>query len=121
MRSFFKTFICRRQMKAAAMRNRNARPDVEILLMTGAFGSADPRSDEALAAASHSATSPEGRALRALAGETSCGFLDMTTPWSDYIRSSGLHPHRFYRDRVHANEHGEQILARILLAFFADA
>jgi len=98
---------------------RAARPDTDILLTTGAFSSVDPRSDEALAAASHSATSPEGRALRALADETCCGFLDMTTPWSEYIRSSGLHPHRFYRDRVHANEHGEQILARILLAFFA--
>ena len=100
---------------------RAARPDVEILLMTGAFGAADPRSDEELAAASHSTTSPEGRALRSFAAEERCGFLDMTTPWSEYIRSSGLHPHRFYRDRVHANEHGEQILARILLAFFAGA
>ncbi len=100
---------------------REARPDVEILLMTGAFGAADPRSDEELAAASHSTTSPEGRALRSFAAEERCGFLDMTTPWSEYIRSSGLHPHRFYRDRVHANEHGEQILARILLAFFAGA
>jgi len=100
---------------------RAARPDVEILLMTGAFGSADPRNDEELAAASHSATSPEGRALRSLAAAERCGFLDMTTPWREYIRSSGLHPHLFYRDRVHANEHGEQILARILLAFFSDA
>jgi lysophospholipase L1-like esterase len=100
---------------------RAARPDVEILLMTGAFGSADPRNDEELAAASHSATSPEGRALRELAAEQQCGFLDMTTPWREYIRSSGLHPHAFYRDRVHANEHGEQILARILLAFFSGA
>lgn len=100
---------------------RAALPDVEILLMTGAFGSADPRSDEELAAASHSATAPEGPALRALAAAERCGFLDMTTPWSDYIRSSGLHPHVFYRDRVHANEHGEQILARILLAYFRDA
>ncbi len=88
--------------------------------MTGGFGSADLRSDDALAAASHSATSPEGRALRALARQTSCGFLDMTTPWSEFIRSSGLHVHRFNRDRVHANEHGEQIPARILIAFFAD-
>lgn len=100
---------------------RAARPETEFLLMTGAFGSADPRSEEQLAAASHSATSPEGRDLRAWAAEAGCGFLDMTTPWSEYLRSSGLHPHLFYRDRVHANEHGEQILARILLAFFSDA
>jgi hypothetical protein len=28
------------------------------------------------------------------------------------------HPHVFYRDRVHANEIGEQILSKILMAFF---
>jgi len=100
---------------------RTALPKVEILIMTGAFGAADPRSDEQLAGASHSATSPEGRALRSLAAAERCSFLDMTTPWREYIRSSGLHPHLFYRDRVHANEHGEQILARILLAFFSNA
>lgn len=98
---------------------RAALPETEVLLMTGAFGAADPRAADELADASYSATSPEGRDLRALAAEAGCGFLDMTTPWSAYIRSSGLHPHRFYRDRVHANEHGEQILARILLAFFS--
>jgi hypothetical protein len=29
----------------------------------------------------------------------------------------GVHPHRFYRDRVHANAFGEQILSKILMAF----
>jgi len=27
----------------------------------------------------------------------------------------GVHPHRFYRDRVHANEYGEQIISEILI------
>jgi lysophospholipase L1-like esterase len=56
--------------------------------------------------------------LKQLATDEKCAFLDMTTPWADYIRSSGRHPHVFYRDRVHANAEGEQILARILLQFF---
>jgi hypothetical protein len=43
----------------------------------------------------------------------------MTTPWAEYLRSTGVHPHTFYRDRVHANEFGEQILPKILMAFFA--
>ena len=44
----------------------------------------------------------------------------MTTPWSDYILSSGLHPHLFYRDPwAHANEFGEQILSKIIMAFWA--
>ena len=45
----------------------------------------------------------------------------MTTPWAEYIRTSKLHPHLFYRDEVHANEHGEQILSKILMAFFSGA
>jgi hypothetical protein len=38
----------------------------------------------------------------------------MTTPWAEYLNSAQVHPHIFYRDRVHANEFGEQIL----MAFF---
>ena len=39
-------------------------------------------------------------------------------PWRDYILSSKVHPHLFYRDTVHANEPGEQILSKILMAFW---
>jgi hypothetical protein len=42
----------------------------------------------------------------------------MTTPWAEYLNSAQVHPHIFYRDRVHANEFGEQILSQILMAFF---
>ncbi len=93
-------------------------PNVEILLFTGAFGTVDPRDADALAKANHSGTSEYGKALQELAEEEQCAYLDMTTPWAEYIRSSGVHPHRFYRDRVHANEYGEQILSKILMAFF---
>ena len=96
-------------------------PDVEILLATGTFGTADPRDAAALAEAPHSGTGAYGRALKALAAEERCAYLDMTTPWAQYVRSSELHPHRFYRDVVHANEYGEQILARIMMAFFDPA
>ena len=44
---------------------------------------------------------------------------DMTTPWAEYIRSAQVHPHLFYRDVVHGNESGEQILSKILMAFWA--
>ncbi len=93
-------------------------PEVEILLATGAFGTADPRDPKALAKAGHSGTGIYGAALKQLAAEERCAYLDMTAPWAEYIRSSGLHPHRFYRDVVHANEYGEQILAKILMAFW---
>ena len=61
-------------------------PDVEILLATGTFGTADPRTP-GLARASHSGTGAYGQALKALAAEERCAYLDMTTPWAEYIRS----------------------------------
>lgn len=97
---------------------RAALPDVEILLATGAFGTTDPRDPGALARAAHSGTGAYGLALQNLAGEQRCAYLDMTAPWAEYIRSAKVHPHLFYRDRVHANEFGEQILSKILMAFF---
>jgi hypothetical protein len=59
-----------------------------------------------------------GEALKSLAAEQHCAYLDMTGPWAEYIRSSKRHPHVFYRDVVHANEYGEQILAKIMMAFW---
>ena len=97
---------------------RAALPEVEILLATGTFGRADPRDPQALAAASYSGTGPWGKALQALAREQQCAYLDMTTPWAEYLRSTGVHPHLFFRDCVHANEFGEQILAKIMMAFW---
>jgi lysophospholipase L1-like esterase len=93
-------------------------PEVEILLATGTFGTADPRDAASLAKAPHSGTGAYGQALKAVATEERCAYLDMTAPWADYIRSSRLHPHWFYRDVVHANEYGEQVLARIMMAFW---
>jgi lysophospholipase L1-like esterase len=98
---------------------RAALPEVEILLATGTFGTADPRDPVELAKAAHSGTGSYGVALKKLARDERCAYLDMTTPWAEYLRSAGVHPHVFYRDRVHANEYGEQILTKILMAFFA--
>ena len=97
---------------------RKGLPDVEFLLATGTFGTTDPRDEQALSKARHSGSAQYGRDLKALAQELNCAYLDMTTPWAEYIRSSGLHPHRFYRDAVHANEYGEQILGRIMISFW---
>ena len=88
---------------------------------TGAFGAVDPRDALALATAPHSGTGAYGAALRQLATEKHCAYLDFTTPWAEYLRSSGVHPHLFYRDAVHANEVGEQILAKIFLRFWEGA
>jgi lysophospholipase L1-like esterase len=99
---------------------RKGLPEVEILLATGTFGTADPRDPKTLAQASHSGTGNYGRELKRLAAEERCAYLDMTTPWAEYIRSANVHPHQFYRDVVHANEYGEQVLGKILIAFFAE-
>jgi hypothetical protein len=94
-------------------------PEVEILLATGTFGTSDPRDPGARAKIQE----PGGYtdALKKLAAEERCAFLDMRTPWMEYLLSAKVHPHLFYRDAVHANEFGEQILSKILLAFFQPA
>ena len=97
---------------------RDGLPECEVLLASGVFGTTDPRVDEAMAGAPHSGTADYGRQLQKLAGGLNCAYLDMTTPWIQYVRSSKLHPHLFYRDRVHANEFGEQILSKILVAYW---
>lgn len=97
---------------------RAALPEVEILLGTGAFGSVDPRNPEALQRGPCSGTGEYGRQLRQLAVAQDCAFLDFTTPWAEYLNSAGVHPHGFYRDAVHANEFGEQVLAQIIMSFF---
>jgi hypothetical protein len=106
-------------IRAVIAQLRAGLPRVEILLSTGAFGTTDPRDAAALALASFSGTGTYGAALRELAAAEDCDFLDMTAPWAEYILSSGLHPHLFYRDAVHANEFGEQILSQIMMAFWA--
>jgi len=60
-----------------------------------------------------------GPKLKALADELHCGFVDVTRSWADYIRQSGWRTDDFKRDAVHANSRGEQILGRILTAWFA--
>lgn len=108
-------------IKEVVRQLRTELPNVEVLLFSGTFGTADPRSDAELAKAPHSGTGPYGAALKKLAAEERCAYLDMTTPWAAYVRSSKVHPYLFYRDVVHANEFGEQILAKILTGYFAGA
>jgi hypothetical protein len=92
--------------------------ETEFLLTSGAFGRIDPRDPAKLALGPHSGTGAYGKALSQLASDERCAYLDMTRPWAEYIVSSKQHPHVFYRDRVHANEFGEQVLSRILMAFY---
>ena len=88
-----------------------AQPD--ILLMTGAFGSVDPREEGFLNAGGVHST-PYNAALKELADEIGAAFLDMETAWGRYIRESDRPLDTFKRDIVHANGQGEQIVGHIL-------
>jgi hypothetical protein len=94
--------------------------DHEDNLFLNQWGMANERVYNQQATAPHSGTGAYGQALRQIAKEERCAYLDPTSPWAEYIRSSKLHPHRFYRDVVHANEFGEQILAKVMMAFWTN-
>ncbi len=97
-----------------------AESDADILLMTGAFGSIDPRDDkqwQKISDPNHFSEYRKG--LELLAHETGAAFLDMEAAWASYIRSSGKDLDWFKRDPIHANERGEQILGHILESYFS--
>ena len=94
-------------------------PPCDVLLMTGAFGTVDPRDDRQWTFDVDPRGNDYRARLRRLADETNCGFLDMTAHWGRYVRESGKQLDWFKRDPVHANERGEQILGRILAAHLA--
>ena len=89
----------------------------DILLMTGAFGTVDPRDPKQWRYEIDTTTDNYRANLRKLAEETECGFLDMRAAWGRYIRESGKELDWFHRDPVHANARGEQIIGRILKRF----
>jgi hypothetical protein len=97
-----------------------AKCDCEILVMTGAVGAnGDPRKNKDWTFE----IDPNGKDYRArlmrMAAEEHVEFLDMTGPWGQYIKDSGLSYGWFTRDPIHANERGFQVLGRILEKFFA--
>jgi hypothetical protein len=91
----------------------------DILLMTGAFGTVDPRDDRQWSFA----IDPEGKdyraRLRKLAADEKAGSLDMTAYWGKFVRDSDKELKWFKRDDIHANERGEQVIGRILAGFLA--
>ncbi len=91
----------------------------EILVMTGCFGSTDPRDDKQWKYEIDPAASDYRARLMRMAAEEKVEFLDMMGPWGKYIRESGKELEWFKRDPVHANSRGEAVLGRILLAWFS--
>jgi len=95
----------------------------EILLMSGPVG-ADWRKhdkenpDKPLAKSTYKNSYEFEKKLEALAKEMKVEYLDMKTPWNNYIGNSGKPYMYFNRDRVHADDRGKQILARIIESYF---
>lgn len=101
------------------IRQIKSESDADVLLMTGAFGSVDPRDDkqwQTISDPNHFSEYRKG--LELLAKETGSAFLDMEAAWAAYIRESVKDLDSFKRDPIHANERGEQILGHILESYF---
>ncbi len=98
---------------------RAARPETELLLMTGAFGTYDPVGDKDFAP-SVPADGPSYRSrLSKLAQDEKAAFIDFAGIWGTYLRECGRPRLWYMRDPVHANERGFQVLGRILERWFA--
>jgi len=103
----------------AVIRQVRAKQQPEILLLTPVFG---------FTFANHIAKwtyaiDPNGTdyraALKRMAAEEKCEFMDMTGVWWQYILDSGKCYGWFRSDAVHANERGCQIIGRLLEKYFA--
>jgi hypothetical protein len=105
---------CIRQIRAAM-------PRVELLLMTGPYGTdVDPLAGEDWRArASGGKNEQYAQALRALAEEHQVAYLDLQLAWGQYLRQLGKPVQTYMRDPVHANALGEAVLGRIMEQFFA--
>lgn len=106
-------------IRAVIEQVRSAKPETEVLLMTGAFGRTDPRKDSDWTYDVPADGESYRTRLKGLALEEEVEFLDMMGPWGQYIRESEHAMGSYKRDRIHANDRGKQILGRILEAYFA--
>lgn len=88
----------------------------DVMVMTGPFGSADRRPEEAAAA---DRLARRAAAVRKIADERHAAFFDLkgaAEAYFDRYRADGGELRDLYRDRVHANHFGKQLLARLMLA-----
>lgn len=95
----------------------------EILLMSGPVGADWRKHDEAnpdrpLSKIAYPGQYESEKKLAALAAELGVEYLDMKKPWNDYLGNSEKPYMYFHRDRVHAEDRGKQVLARILERYF---
>jgi hypothetical protein len=98
--------------------------DVDIMLLSGAFGQNQNPLEQS--SGWYRDVDPQGNDYRSnlyrIAGEKQAAFLDMRGVWGQYMvdyQHAGFGFGSVYRDIVHANASGKQILGRILERFFS--
>jgi hypothetical protein len=96
----------------------------EVLLMSGPMAedwrTHDPATpDVALPAVDMPPVPAFYLGLEAMAAAERIAFLDCHRAWHRYLGASGKPWQWFHRDRVHADDRGKQILARVLDRWFA--
>jgi len=96
-----------------------AKSNPEIMVMTKVFGSLSDKDAKGFTREIDAGGSGYHARLKRMAQEEKVEFLDMTRPWSQYLRESGKAYGWFRRDPVHANDRGKQILGRILEKYFS--
>lgn len=97
----------------------------EIALMSGPVGDDwrphDPGAADAWLPTQGAPPVPEFYlGMEKMAAELGLAFIDCHRAWHDYLGSSQKPWQWFHRDRVHANDRGKQIIARILHQWFID-
>ncbi len=99
-------------------KTRAALPDCEIMLMSGPvnkdFRPHDEMTPDVPIPACAAVVDPFAAEQKKLGEEEGVEFLDMATPWCQYLAASGKPFEWFHRDVVHADDRGKQVLARIL-------
>ncbi len=56
--------------------------------------------------------------LPRIAAKYGCGFLDLRTPWREYLKEHNLTPKDLLRDAVHLNDHGVFVMAELTRRYF---
>jgi lysophospholipase L1-like esterase len=97
---------------------RAKRPGQEVLLLTPVFGAYNDEQVKEMPREIDATTSNFRHDMMKVAVDENCAFFDIAGPLWEYIRNSGKTVGWFMGDRVHANARGNQLIGRLLEAWF---
>lgn len=87
----------------------------EIMFMTPVVGAGDPCKP----GANDKAAEDFRTAMQKVCQDEKVEYVDMWSPWKDYVCTGGKPVSWYHRDFVHANQRGAVVLAKIIEAYFA--